>query len=483
MSDFISVNRVEYLAENFGVFENNTHEVINSEVDRILKTFKNPTEVTEINNSEDNSIIALLLTERVIKYKSDGESFYKDRKTVVVGYSVFKSMLDSDPTSKKKYTQWMLNNFTRLIKDESTITEGIRFVVEDLPLAMEYLTIFEQNKKKKIFKELNLESYALKGVVDDPTNINQYKSLSTLYDAVDPFIERDSSEMEKLIKSYVDAGMAELVVKDRKFSVIIPRDVKFCIIFDKFVSWCTSSPGNGMFSNYTTGKSYNRPNGKNSDIYIIIDHRFFNGELKDNYLYQIHFESNQVKNRKQNDNSNFYFDILNNSVAVSNYFNEVLTDLAKQVGKVDNNKYIDYLVKFGWTESLFEMMDDFTPIIKFIGKELPRIPDVSKFTELHTFIVAKSKLKNIDPSIGKLKTLKELLLPDNNITSLPKEIGGLKNMIMLNLLGNKITNIPDEIKYLDKTNGGSLYRLSVSRDDIGEANYRKLRKLLPSVKM
>ena len=43
-------------------------------------------------------------------------------------------MLDSDPTSKKKYTQWMLNNFTRLIKDESTIIEGIRFVIEDLPL-------------------------------------------------------------------------------------------------------------------------------------------------------------------------------------------------------------------------------------------------------------------------------------------------------------------------------------------------------------
>ena len=200
-------------------------------------------------------------------------------------------------------------------------------------------------------------------------------------------------------------------------------------------------------------------------------------------MYQIHFESNQVKNRKQNNTSNFYFDVIDNSVAVSNYFNEVLTDLAKQVGKVDNNKYIDYLIKFGWTESLFEMMDDFTPIIKFIGKELPRVPDVSKFTELHTFIVAKSNLKNIDPSIGKLQTLKELLLPDNNITSLPKEIGGLKNMIMLNLLGNKIKDIPDEIKYLDKTNGGSLYRLSVSRDDIGEANYRKLRKLLPSVKM
>ena len=483
MSNTDKISRVEFLSEKFGVFDDTCDEVINSEVDRVLKTFKNPTEVTEINNSEDNSIIALLLTEKVIKHKSDGESFYKDKKTVMVAYSVFKSMLDSDPTSKKKYTQWMLNNFTRLIKDESTIIEGIRFVIEDLPLAMEYLTIFEQNKKKKVFKDLNLKSYSLKGIVDDPTNINQYKSLSTLYDAVDPFIERDSSEMEKLIQTYIDSGMAELVVRDRKFSVIIPRDVKFCIIFDKFVGWCTSTPGNGMFSNYTTGRTYNRPNGKNSDIYIIIDHKFFNGELNDGTLYQVHFESKQVRNRKQNNKTSFYSDVLEKSVAISNYFNETLTNFAKQVGGVDNNLYVDYLIKFGWTEALFEMMDDFTPIIKFMNKELPRIPDVSKFKDLHTLIVAKSKLSHIDPSLGKLTNLKELLLPQNNIKVLPKEIGQLKNMIMLNLLGNKLKTIPDEIKYLDKTNGGSLYRLSIDRDEIGEENYQKLRNLLPSVKM
>lgn len=482
MSEVIGINRVEYLAEKFGVFDNSNNDLVNDEIEAIAND-TNISDIKTVKNSSDETVIALICLKKVIKKLSNGEKVVKITKSIRIGYSVFKSVLDSDPTKKKKYTQWMLDIFTRLIKDDNTLGEAIRFVSEDLPLANEYLTLFEENKKRKIFKEINLESYALKGVVDDPTNINQYKSLSSLYDAVDPFIERDSSAMEKLIKTYIDAGMAELVVKDRKFSVLIPKDVKFCLIFEKFVSWCTSSPGNGMFNNYTTGKPYKRPNNKNSDIYIIIDHRFFNGELEDNYLYQIHFESNQVKNRKQNDNSNFYLDVLDNSVAVSNYFNELLTDLAKQVGKLDNNKYIEYLVKFGWTESLFEMMDDFTPIIKFIGKELPRIPDVSKFTELHTFIVAKSKLKNIDPSIGKLKKLKELLLPNNNITSLPKEIGDLKNMIILNLLGNKIKDIPDEIKYLDKSNGGSLYRLSISRDDIGEANYHKLRKLLPSVKM
>tara|TARA_B100000925_G_scaffold124428_2_gene92525 strand:- start:5945 stop:7390 length:1446 start_codon:yes stop_codon:yes gene_type:complete len=475
------INRVEFLGEKFGVFDDSSEESIESEIKTLISEGQF-SDVKPFRGGNGDIVIALICVQEVSKKSSSGETIVKLSKGIRVAYSVFKSMLSSDPTKKKKYTQWMLEVFSRLLK-ESKYSDADRFVTEDLPLATEYLTLFEHHKKKKLFKELARESYALKGIVEDPTNINQYKSLSTLYDAVDPFIERDSSEMEKLIKTYIDSGMADLVVKDRKFSVIIPRDVKFCIIFDKFVAWCTSKPGNGMFSNYTTSRTYNRPNGKNSELYIIIDHKFFNGDLSDGSLYQIHFESKQVRNRKQNNKTSFYLDVLEKSVAVSNYFNEVLTINAKQVGNVNNNLYVDYLIKFGWTEALFEMMDDFTPIIKFMNKELPRIPDVSKFKDLHTLIVAKSKLRHIDSSIGSLQNLKELLLPQNNITILPKEIGNLKNMIMLNLLGNKLEKIPDEIKYLDKTNGGSLYRLSVSREDVGEKNYRKLKNLLPSVKM
>jgi hypothetical protein len=481
MSNTDKISRVEFLSEKFGVFDDTCDEVIDEEIKRLIKE-DNASDVKTFRGGDDEKVTALICIQEVSKKLSNGESIVKLSKTIRVAYSVFKSMLSSDPTVKKKYTQWMLEVFSRLLKD-SKYADAYRFVSEDLPLATEYLTLFEQHKKKKLFKKLTKDSYALKGVVDDPTNINQYKSLSTLYDAVDPFIERDSSEMEKLIQTYIDSGMAELVVRDRKFSVIIPRDVKFCLIFDKFVGWCTSTPGNSMFSNYTTSRTYNRPNGKNSDIYIIIDHKFFNGELNDGTLYQVHFESKQVRNRKQNNKTSFYSDVLEKSVAISNYFNETLTNFAKQVGGVDNNLYVDYLIKFGWTEALFEMMDDFTPIIKFMNKELPRIPDVSKFKDLHTLIVAKSKLSHIDPSLGKLTNLKELLLPQNNIKILPKEIGQLKNMIMLNLLGNKLKTIPDEIKYLDKTNGGSLYRLSIDRDEIGEENYQKLRNLLPSVKM
>ena len=76
-----------------------------------------------------------------------------------------------------------------------------------------------------------------------------------------------------------------------------------------------------------------------------------------------------------------------------------------------------------------------------------------------------------------------LVLSENELTTLPKEIGNLKNMVFLNLVGNKLIEIPEEIKYLDKSNGGSLYRLAIKPDDIGSKNFTKLKELLPSVIM
>jgi Leucine-rich repeat (LRR) protein len=87
---------------------------------------------------------------------------------------------------------------------------------------------------------------------------------------------------------------------------------------------------------------------------------------------------------------------------------------------------------------------------------------------------------DLHPSIGSLNNLEMLILTGNRIKSLPKEIGNLKNLIFLNLVGNPINDIPEEIKYLDKTNGGSLHRLGVSKETISEANYNRLKELLPT---
>ena len=85
------------------------------------------------------------------------------------------------------------------------------------------------------------------------------------------------------------------------------------------------------------------------------------------------------------------------------------------------------------------------------------------------------------PSIGSLKKLKNLTLAGNKIEELPKEIGQLSNLLFLNLWNNPLVSIPEEIKFLDTSMGGKLDKIVVNENKISEANYQKLKELLPNV--
>ena len=155
--------------------------------------------------------------------------------------------------------------------------------------------------------------------------------------------------------------------------------------------------------------------------------------------------------------------------------------MAKEYKKgVDSNKYLDFLIQFGFTESLFEMLDENTPTIKFMNREIPKMPDMSRFINVDQLIIIDAKLVELHPSIGNLTNLDLISLTNNNIKKIPKEIGQLKNLSFLNLTNNPIKEIPDEIKYLDKSNGGSLYRLGISVYDMEKEDYIRLKELLPT---
>jgi hypothetical protein len=400
----------------------------------------------------------------------------KIRVEINISKTVFDLMVDSDPAPNKMYTQWMLTTFNRMLKEDN-YTNAVRFASEDLPLASVYLIIFESNKRKQKFKELCASSFILKGI-NDPTDINQYKSLSQLFDAVDPFIAKDSSEIESLLYRFVDSKQAEIGVRDRKFTVYIPLTKDASVVFDTFANWCTCKEGNGMFQHYTT--NYKTPLSRKSKIYIIINNEFFNGVINDNTLFQIHFESNQIKDRKNTHSNVGIYDTLSSSENVLNFFHDELISLSKDFKNLNKNLYLDNLIKFGFSDSLFEVIEETTPMIIFKDKEVPKMGDVARFKNLQTFEMNNTKLTNIHPSVCSLKNLEVMVLRDNKITTIPSEIGNLKNLIFMNILGNEIIEIPDTIKYLDKSNGGNLHRLAVSEKDIGENNYKKLKKLLPN---
>jgi Leucine-rich repeat (LRR) protein len=90
-----------------------------------------------------------------------------------------------------------------------------------------------------------------------------------------------------------------------------------------------------------------------------------------------------------------------------------------------NNKYFDFLVKFGFSDNIFDMDPSITSI-HFKDREIPRLPNLDRFTDLEEFVMINNKLSEIHESIGKLKSLHMLILPKNNLRVIPKEIGLLK---------------------------------------------------------
>ena len=457
-------DRIEFLAKKFDIFEVDEKSVAT----KVAELKENGYEYSIVTN--DSTVLAIVSSET----KGSKKRFTRN---ISVSLDVFSDIIAADPTSNKSCVQWMLTTFIRFIRDGGTtnIASAIRFVVEDLPQASIYLKLFEANKRKNKFKEFCKNSYIL-SEVEDPTDINQYKSLSQLFDAVDPFIEKNPTEIESLLNRYVQLGQAIIPVRDRKFTLYIPKSTDASVVFHNFANWCTAKPKNGMFNSYTSNL---RPNGKKSDLYIIINNKFFTGESQE--IYQIHFQSNQIKDRHNTQTANLFENVLSQSDSLSRYFKEELIEMAIDVKtNLEDNKYLDYLISFGFCESLFEIINVNSPVIRFMSRKIPRLPDMSRFKMLDQLIICNASLAELHSSIGKLTNLEMLVLCNNNIKVIPKEIGALDKMTFLNIIGNPITEIPDEIKYLDKSNGGSLLRIAVRKEEIGEENYQKLIRLLPT---
>jgi len=458
-------SRLDLLYNKFNVFDID-------ELDSIVEKLDN--EYSEIRKliSFDGDILAIHYCNEVNnKVKGD---------VSVVG-NVFNLIVESDPTKNKMYSQWILTMFRRLIKDNKH-DEAIRFVVEDLPLAKTYLEIFEGNKRKDKFKKLCSNSFILKGV-GDVSDINQYKSLSQLYDAIDPFIERDVSSIERLMNRFVESGDALIPVRDRKFTLYVPLTTLGSELFDSFANWCTCKKGNGMFKHYT--RNYKTPYNAYSKIYIIINNKLFDGDINNDSLYQIHFETNQIKDRTNSVNVDIYEPVLSKSDGLTNFFKEELTKLSRGIKSINpkSNNYVKYLINFGITDSLFELYDENTPFVIFKNTVIPKMGDLSKFKNLETLEMTSTKLVYLHPSLFNIKTLEVLVLRNNKLVEIPNDISKLTNLVFINLIGNKIKNIPDSIKYLDKSNGGNLHKIAISVDDIGVDNYNKLKLLLPNVRM
>lgn len=212
------------------------------------------------------------------------------------------SVINEDGFVKKvgKYTKWLL----KLFKNNN-------FKIEDSYKALSYLEAFMLNYKKL-----------------DKKDINQYKSLPDLYEAVANYLPneegnidkefRTKGQQKKAVKSAADD--IEVFAEDQYWKIIIPLTEEASCYWGKDTQWCTASQTNNYFDYYNS-------RGK---LYILFDK--YDGDK-----YQFHFEEEQFMNiyDREIDLSNFY-ENNKNSDAIKKLFDEKLKSINQIINEYNN---------------------------------------------------------------------------------------------------------------------------------------------------
>jgi len=450
--------RINYLIEQFNVFDiDDKKEVLGGFEEGGFR------DIIQVEDPLDNTIIGFYSD----KYRTERST--KLVRKVVVEVTILGRMIAADPTKNKQFVQWMLRVFTKMIKDGDD-HNAIRFACEDLPIAKEYLEVFEANKRKDNFTKWCKKNYNLKHL-KDCTDINQYNNLSELFDAVDPFVEKDVSGLKRSMQRFVDMHEAEIPFKDRDYLVYTPFTKEAATVFHKFTKWCTAVPSLSNFNSYTKQL---RPDGKKSKLYAIVPTKLFEG--KEAELYQIHFESNQFMDKA--DRRVEGLTIFDDSSSLKDYItNELkcLLDISAAVIKVT---YLNWLYRFEIGYLLFDLIDQDLTNLRIRNSVIGKITSsIANFDRLTSLALTGCKIKTIHEDIGKLDKLEILSLNRNEITELPPTIGNLKSLRYLTLGNNPISELPSEISKLDKSNGGNLIWISTENRHI----LHDIREYLPNV--
>lgn len=274
----------------------------------------------------------------------------KGKSKVLLTDQIFGDIVEADPTQKKEFVQWMINVFLRHLK-EGDVDQAVRFLTEDLPEANEYLEVFNNVRKKKVFKT---GAPNRPNAPENVTDINQYNDLAHLYSIVSPFIGADDENESGLwgkLKKYIDLGHARLAYRDNDVLVYTPQTIESsCDPLGNLASWCTRREGNSYFDSYRRNNP--KPDGSLSDYYVVMPKKLFDGDDEQIYPLQFHFESNQLhdKNNRSIEKDQLP-NVLSRFPGLTEFFRKELGSLAtgdvRQGSGLMDSKYLKYLSKFG----------------------------------------------------------------------------------------------------------------------------------------
>lgn len=177
------------------------------------------------------------------------------------------SIFNADPSTNKSYVNWLILLFKNT--DKKTF-------LEDLYKATDYLTIYDKAKR-------NIEDERSK-------NIFNIKSLPELYDIIEPFKEDETKLLSKkqLRGDTPVEGQYEIIFSDENWDVVIPKTHASSCYWGSGTEWCTAVDAN---ANYYNGYT------KDGPLYI------FRHKTNPKLRYQLHFESSQFKDVRDNEYS------------------------------------------------------------------------------------------------------------------------------------------------------------------------------------
>lgn len=442
----------------------------------------------------------------------------KGKKRIKLTEATFDDIVEADPTPNKEYVQWMLEVFSRHIKEGDT-DQAVRFLTEDLPEASEYLTVFHNAKKKKVFKT---GAPNRPNAPDNVSDIRQYSDLAHLYSIVSPFVNMDDddesadgeSKLYKKLSKYIDLGHAKLAYRDNDVLVYTPMTLESsCDPLGPLASWCTRREGNSYFSSYRSNNP--KPDGTDSDFYVIMPKSLFDAGGDDEGIFplQFHFESNQLhdKNNRTIEKSQFP-EVMKKFPGMKEFFKNELGALAtadvqqgtglmdsryikylnmfggkaqdvisdevyaqgvvnirdkagEQTGPLQQNKYLQWLMENTDGVIITDYLDTNMENLDFSGMNLGELPDLSSFTNLNKLMANNSGLNTLPPADFLPDNIEIISMTNNNIPEVPLEgYGKLTNCFVMNFDKNPITTI--NVGVLKQLSEAALARFVVTNVDL-----------------
>lgn len=169
-------------------------------------------------------------------------------------------LADADPSRNGQFLNWIVDRYN----------EG-NFKVEDLSRVVNALTGFEQFKRQLTQKD-----------------INSYRRLSDLEDALQPHMDSEESKTPQSRSEIKQQAYkeADVFLKEGDFLVLIPKTEEAACYLGRGTKWCTA---------YTKAENRFEEHNSKGPLYTIITE--IDGKTR---KFQLHYETDQFMNEKDN---------------------------------------------------------------------------------------------------------------------------------------------------------------------------------------